>query len=515
MKKIKKLAITGANGYLGVHTIKIAIKNNWAVNAVIRREEVINDINELGATPFIVKDFEIESLKKAFIGCKAVIHFANVVCGSKEVFQTINVNGMRNIIKASLETDIKRIIYPSGLGVDKYGKYEWATNEYFKSKKIAEQLLIDGKVPYIIFRPSYILGPKDELIPEIINQIINGVILIAGKGDIPMQPIYINDAIRAFLAAAEGIGDNNKIYELVGPKITNMIELTDFIYQKLIKHGFNIPPPKKEFIPYEAAPLKLNICKEMVDVMKCDLTVDYTKTPQALGFDLSSLDEAIEAAVTEKLFPKIDSNNKKAIILLSGGLDSTVALYWALNQQYDLFAITINYTNRPRKEINATKEITDLCKVKLLELPLSFLKDAIDLRCEGFPIPSAINAPEGYIPLRNLIFYSIAAYFAEALACKYIIGGHISTDSKLFSDANESFFQSVEKMVNQSKHPKDKNFIKFIFPLISMDKNDVAQLANKLNVPIELTWSCYHDFDQPCGNCSSCKNREKALNQNK
>ncbi|MFX1339881.1 MAG: 7-cyano-7-deazaguanine synthase, partial [Promethearchaeota archaeon] len=126
----------------------------------------------------------------------------------------------------------------------------------------------------------------------------------------------------------------------------------------------------------------------------------------------------------------------------------------------------------------------------------------------------AVNAPEGYIPLRNLIFYSIAAYFAEALACKYIIGGHISTDSKIFSDANESFFKSIEKVVNQSKHSKDNKFTKFIFPLITMDKRDVIQLANKLNVPIELTWSCYHDFDKPCGNCLSCINREKALNQN-
>ncbi|MFX1532504.1 MAG: 7-cyano-7-deazaguanine synthase, partial [Promethearchaeota archaeon] len=110
-----------------------------------------------------------------------------------------------------------------------------------------------------------------------------------------------------------------------------------------------------------------------------------------------------------------------------------------------------------------------------------------------------------------LVFYSITAYYAEIFGCKYIIGGHISADSKLFPDANLNFFKDLEKLINRGKHRHDKSNIEILLPLIKLNKTEVLELAKSLNVPIEWTWSCYSDGEKPCGQCSSCLKRKKAF----
>ncbi|MFX0019100.1 MAG: 7-cyano-7-deazaguanine synthase [Promethearchaeota archaeon] len=511
MNETKRVAITGANGYLGQHTIKEAIKLGWKVNAIVRRQEVVELVKNLGAKPYIVKNFAIEKLEQAFNGCKAVLHFANIVCGSKELFESINVNGLKNVIEAAKSQNVSRIIYPSGLGVDKVGIEEWANNNYFYSKKKAEQLLQESKIPYIIFRPSYILGPNDELIPEIIEQISNGIVLIAGDGKIPMQPIYVKDAVKAFLAAADGIGKDNQIYNLVGPETTNMNKLVDRVYSNIKKIGINIPKPDFNYIDYDKAADELDICEEMVDVMRCNLNLDGNLTAQILNYKLSSLSEAVKAAVLAKLQPKLDRSENRAIILLSGGIDSTTTLFWAIKQGYRVITLSMNYQYRPEKEKQAARELAKIAGVELTEVNIPFIAQATDLLFEGYPVISAFNAPEGYIPLRNLLFYSIAAYYAQIYGCEFVIGGHIVEDPKSFPDSELSFFKSLEKLILKSKHKEDRTNLKLIFPLAKLDKLGIIKLAKKLKVPIDLTWSCYGDFNEPCGKCKPCINRNKAL----
>jgi len=229
------------------------------------------------------------------------------------------------------------------------------------------------------------------------------------------------------------------------------------------------------------------------------------------------LKEAVKNAINEKLFSHSLDINKRAIVLLSGGIDSATALFWAINEGYDPIALTINYNWRPEQEINATKKLAGLVDIKLLEINTPFIAQATDLLSEGYPVPVALNAPEGYIPQRNLIFYSIAAYFAEIYGCKWIIGGHILDDVSIFSDTKPSFFKSLEKQIKGSKHEHDLTEIKLLFPLVNMNKVEVIKLAKELKVPLEITWSCYQDIEKPCGKCKSCQKREeafKALNMN-
>jgi 7-cyano-7-deazaguanine synthase len=511
MSGMKRLAITGANGYLGKHTIRTATKHGWAVNAVVRREEVVNELESLGAKVFIVKNFNIEGFKNAFNQCSAVLHLANVVCGSRELFDKVNVRGLQSVIQAAKEVNVERIIYPSGLGVDKYGLEEWANNNYFRSKLEAEKLILASHIKYTIFRPSYILGPNDELIPELIDQIFDGKVLIVGDGKIPMKPIFVEDATRAFLAVAEGKGSDNTIYELVGPELRNMNYLVELVIKTIKEKGINIPKPEISYIPYDDAPDKLEICKEMVDVMKCDLTPDHNIITQALDIQLSPLKEAVNAAVSAKLFPKSLDYNKRAIVLLSGGIDSATALFLALDQGYEVLALSLNYNWRPKQEIKATAKLAEKTNINLIEIDTNFIAQATDLLSEGYPALTAINAPEGYIPQRNLIYYSVAAYFAEIYGCRWIIGGHISEDTSIFSDTKASFFKSLEKLINSSKHKNDTTEIKLLFPLAKMSKVEVLRTANELKVPLKITWSCYHDYEKPCGRCQSCIKRKEAL----
>ena len=505
------IAITGANGYLGKNTIKAAKERGWIVNAIVRREETIEIVKALGAIPYLIKDFDVHQLESAFKSCKAVIHFANIVCGSKNQFERVNIEGLRNIIIAAKNSGVSRIIYPSGLGVDKYGKREWANNDYFYSKRKAEELLIESNLPYIIFRPSYILGPNDELIPELIEQIYDGVVYIAGEGTVPMQPIFIRDATSAFLNAAKGEGKDNAIYNLVGPQTTNMLKILEDVLRIIKEMGLNLPNPKLQHISYEEAPKMLDICEEMVDVMKCDILEDGSLTAKALKYTLSPLNSALKAAVFDKLMIKADNKDNSAIVLLSGGIDSTTTLFWALQQNYRVIGLTINYKWRPKKEMDAIKKFVDLTKIKLIKIDLPFVMVATDLRLEGYPVPSVENAPEGYIPLRNLLFYSIAAYFAELYGVKTVIGGHIKEDFEKFNDATPTFFQSLQDLIKRSIPNQSKQFIEFLFPLSKLNKTEVIKMANELKVPLDLTWSCYGDFETPCGICTPCQLRADAI----
>ena len=505
------IAITGANGYLGTNTIKTAKERGYSVNAIVRREEVVEMIDRLGAKPYLIKDFNITQLENAFKDCMAVIHFANIVCGSKDQFEKANIDGLKNVIIAAKNSEISRIIYPSGLGVDKYGERDWANNNYFYSKRKAEELLIKSNLHYVIFRPSYILGPNDELIPELIEQIYDGIVYITGDGTVPMQPIFIKDATSAFLNAAQGKGKDNVIYNLVGPQTTNMVKIIEDVLKIIKEMGLNLPNPKLQHISYEEAPKVLEICEEMVDVMKCNVVEDGSLTAKALNFTLSPLSSALKAAVFEKLMIKADIKENSAIILLSGGIDSTTALFWALQQNYEVTGLSINYKWRPKKEKEAIKKFVELTKIKLIEVDLPFVMVATDLRLEGYPVPSVENAPEGYIPLRNLLFYSIAAYFAELYGIKTIIGGHIKDDFERFKDATPTFFESLQDLIKHSNPNQDKQSVEFLFPLSNLNKIEVIKMANELKVPLDLTWSCYGDFETPCGICTPCQLRADAI----
>lgn len=151
--------------------------------------------------------------------------------------------------------------------------------------------------------------------------------------------------------------------------------------------------------------------------------------------------------------------------------------------------------------------------VELIEIDMPFIKEVSDLIEEKFPISYKKDYPQGYIPMRNIIFYSVAAYYAQAYGAQIVIGGHIAADVEEFPDVSVKFFKQLENLINQSQLPKYKYKIKLLMPFIKIHKKEVLNLAIQLKVPLELTWTCYDSEEVPCGKCYPCIERAKAFSQ--
>lgn len=195
----------------------------------------------------------------------------------------------------------------------------------------------------------------------------------------------------------------------------------------------------------------------------------------------------------------------RLLVLLSGGIDSAAALAWARQKCSETVALSFEYHLRPFREKLATYRLLEFFPANLIEVPLPFLKEAVDA------LPSVpAGVPEGYVSNRNLIFYSLAAHFCEIHDCEGIVGGHTAEDQEAFPDAAPAFFQRLQQLMNEAMliHP-----IRIDLPLAKMTKLEVLKKAHEWRVPLQHTWSCYWDAPSPCGQCVSCVERAQAFSQ--
>jgi 7-cyano-7-deazaguanine synthase len=198
---------------------------------------------------------------------------------------------------------------------------------------------------------------------------------------------------------------------------------------------------------------------------------------------------------------------KKALVLMSGGLDSATCLYWAKDKFDEVQAITFNYFERIQREKTATHKITKLANVNLIEVKIPFIKEKS--KYSDFKRRLGSRASQSYIPLRNLIFYSISGYFAQVNKIRNIVGGHNASDGNIFKDATTPYFRRMNELIIQGLlGPVD---CKIILPLKQMSRLDIIRLAMALNVPIRLTWSCHRNGKVQCGECYACKQRLNAF----
>lgn len=208
-------------------------------------------------------------------------------------------------------------------------------------------------------------------------------------------------------------------------------------------------------------------------------------------------------------------NEKKAIVLFSGGLDSVTALYWTIHESYTPIAINIDYFNSGVRERKAATEIASLLKIKYIEVPLEFLKQADDLEYEGNKLENANALPTVYIPHKNLLFTSIAGYYAEVFQADIIVQGLLKIDFGKYPDNTFDYFRELESLIQKGIPNGEKRQIKLEFPLKNLDKAGVIRLAFDLGVPLELTWSCYLDgvgpLSLPCGKCKGCLERAEGF----
>ncbi len=203
---------------------------------------------------------------------------------------------------------------------------------------------------------------------------------------------------------------------------------------------------------------------------------------------------------------------KRAVCILSGGMDSTLASYIAKEAGYEIIALHFNYGQRTQnKELEAFRNICEDLQIKeKYEIDIPFFKQigASALTDDNIAVPTEgvkPGVPITYVPFRNGIFLSIATAIAEKEEAQCLYIGVVEEDSSGYPDCTDSFINKMTSAINQGTKESTKLEIKT--PLVHMMKSDIVKKALELNVPLEHTWSCYKEEKEACGVCDSCRLR--------
>ena len=213
--------------------------------------------------------------------------------------------------------------------------------------------------------------------------------------------------------------------------------------------------------------------------------------------------------------------SKKAVVLLSGGLDSATALFIAKNRDYQCHALIFDYGQRHKKEVGFARRIARLanCKARVIKFTLphkasSLLDKTLKLTQSRKALVINGRIPQTYVPARNTIFLSFAASFAEAIGARAIFIGVNSIDFSGYPDCRPKYIKCFNKLlIAGTKRGSQGKDIKILAPLINMTKAEIIKVGTRLKVPYELTWSCYNGRSSPCGACDSCLLRKKGFAQ--
>lgn len=213
----------------------------------------------------------------------------------------------------------------------------------------------------------------------------------------------------------------------------------------------------------------------------------------------------------------------KAVILLSGGLDSSTVLYQAQADGCENYAISFDYQQRHRRELESAKAIAQaagITKHQIVSFDLtlwggSALTDQkIDYPRDRTLDQMSETIPITYVPARNTIFLSFALAWAETLKAQRIYIGVNALDYSGYPDCRPDYIQAMQEVFRLgTKQGREGEPISIVAPLINLKKTEIIKLGNQLGVPWEKTWSCYAGTEIACGLCDSCRLRLAAFEE--
>lgn len=218
------------------------------------------------------------------------------------------------------------------------------------------------------------------------------------------------------------------------------------------------------------------------------------------------------------------SGNKKAVCLLSGGMDSSTLAYLAKDMGYDVYALHTTYGQRTeKKERLCAGKISELLGAKeFVVVPLDYFScfGGSSLTDKGLTVhdhnDSAGNAAEGsipntYVPFRNANLLSLATSYAEIKGADAIFIGVQASDYSGYPDCRPEFIEAFQRVIDLGT--SDETSVKLMTPFVNLNKTEILKKGFELGVPYEYTWSCYRDDHPACGSCDSCYFRLKAFEE--
>lgn len=206
-----------------------------------------------------------------------------------------------------------------------------------------------------------------------------------------------------------------------------------------------------------------------------------------------------------------------AVCLVSGGMDSCVTAALANEDVSRLAFLHVSYGQRTEeRERRAFDEIADHYSVEQrLVVSLEHLAriGGSSLTDKGVAVTSAnlsgLGIPTSYVPFRNAHLLSIATSWAEVIGATFIYIGAVAEDSSGYPDCRPEFYEAFQQAITLGTKPETQ--VEIVTPVIAMQKSEIVELGQELKAPFELTWSCYRESEQACGDCDSCALRLRAF----
>src|SRR5262252_4161528 len=214
----------------------------------------------------------------------------------------------------------------------------------------------------------------------------------------------------------------------------------------------------------------------------------------------------------------MDQTSHKAVVLMSGGMDSCVTASIA-SQTYQIAALHASYGQRTEaREVRSFHAVADhLCVTDRLAVRLDHFRTigGSSLTDPRMAIREADlesrEIPNTYVPFRNAHFLSIATSWAEVLGASKIFIGAVWEDSSGYPDCRPEYYEAFNRVIEAGTRPSTNITIET--PLIHLSKRDIVRKGTELGAPFHLTWSCYRDSDVACGVCDSCALRLRAFQE--
>ena len=205
----------------------------------------------------------------------------------------------------------------------------------------------------------------------------------------------------------------------------------------------------------------------------------------------------------------------KTVLLLSGGMDSTTLLYYLLDIDVEVYALSFHYGQRHSKELECASKITELTNTPHKIIDISSINELL----QGSSLTSEIDVPHGHyedksmkktvVPNRNMILLSLAVGYAVSIKADNVSYAAHAGDHHIYPDCRPIFFDKMNEVSLIANYEP----VNIIAPFLFLTKGEIAKIGKKLKVPYDITWTCYEGKDEPCGKCGACIERKEAMEE--
>lgn len=204
---------------------------------------------------------------------------------------------------------------------------------------------------------------------------------------------------------------------------------------------------------------------------------------------------------------------QKAVVILSGGMDSTTLLYEVIENNFEVYALSFNYNQKHKKELIQAKKTCKKLNIPHKIMDLSVLNDLApsSLTRDDWEVPEGHyadeNMKETVVPNRNMVMISLATSYAIGIDAEFLFYGAHSGDHDIYPDCRSEFVEKLKEAISVC----DWSDIELQAPYLDFDKGDIAKIGKDLGVDYSLTWTCYKGKEKACGKCGACVERLEAF----